>query len=331
MQRLPEHNPDLFPYCERLAQKLFSRRIRLDPYSHELSLLRFSVALYDIEKFFKHEEEPQRLVLLDQLKHLISRAPQIMADHPDFLKYLEDTIVHLVFLDSQPQPERGLWWDQTMSEHALSIPGMVTLDTMKYYRWLGRQLSGAGEVVEVGCWMGRSTNSLAEGLAQNKFFEGHFVHALDGFTWDEWLDNHADTNRDDFSEEARLVLDALQIGESYVDLFLNFASPYKHFIKPRRCYVYQNGKTGNIPELEWSGEPVELFIQDISSGGALVRKVWDAVRPSFIPNKTIVVLQQYGHMRAEGLRSFCREHVDVLRPLHKPYGVAKAFLFTGKE
>ena len=329
MQKPPEQISDLLPYCERLAQKLFSRRLRLDPYSRELNLLRFSVSLYDIEKFFRHEEESERIALLKQLKYLIDRAPQIMADHPDFLEYLEDTMTHLTFLGSQPQPQRGLWWNQTLSDHTLSIPGMVSLDTMKYYRWLGRQLSGAGEVVEVGCWMGRSTNSLAEGLAQNKLFDGHFVHALDQFTWDEWLDIHAQTHRDEFSEEAQPDLDALQIGESYVELFLKFASPYKHFIKPRRCYVYQNGKSGNIPELDWSGEPIELFIQDISSGGRLVRTVWDVVRPSFIPNKTIVVLQQYGHMRAEGLRSFCRENVDILRPLHKPHGVAKAFLFTG--
>ena len=139
------------------------------------------------------------------------------------------------------------------------------------------------------------------------------------------LRNH----REEFSDEVRPALDALRLGSSYVDLFLGLCSPYKHFIKARSCYVYHDGKTGKIPALDWSGEPIELFIQDISSGSTLVQKVWDIVQPSFIPQKTVVVLQQYGHMRAEGLRSFCRENAKVLGPLHKPYGVAKAFLFTG--
>lgn len=329
MQKPAEQIPNLLPDCDRLAQKLFSRRLRLEPYSPELNLLRFSVYLYDVEEFFRTEDESQRTVLVDRLKSLIRRAPQLAADHSDFIEYLEDTIAHLVFLGSQSQPERALWRDQTMSAHALAVPGMVTLDTMKYYRWLGGQLSGAGEVVEVGCWMGRSTNSLAEGLAENRSFDGHFLYALDAFTWDEWLDNYGRNHREEFSDEARAALDALRLGATYLDLFLSFCSPYKHFIKARSCYVYADGKTGKIPALDWSGEPIELFIQDISSGGALVQKVWDVVRPSFIPHKTVVVLQQYGHMRAEGLRSFCRENAKVLRPLHKPYGVAKAFLFTG--
>jgi len=329
MQKPAEQIPNLLPDCERLAQKLFSRRLRLDTYSPELNLLRFSVYLYEIEKFFLTEEESQRTVLLDRLKRLISLAPQLAAYHSDFIEYLEDTIAHLVFLSSQPQPERVLWRDQTMSAHTLAVPGMVSLDTMKFYRWLGGQLSGAGEVVEVGCWMGRSTNSLAEGLAKNRLFDGHFLHALDAFTWDEWLDNYARNHREEFSDEVRPALDALRLGSSYMDLFLGLCSPYKRFIKARSCYVYHDGKTGKIPALDWSGEPIELFIQDISSGSRLVQKVWDIVQPSFIPQKTVVVLQQYGHMRAEGLRSFCREKAKVLRPLHKPYGVAKAFLFTG--
>jgi hypothetical protein len=329
MQITPPNTPETVLDYERLAQKLFSRRIRLDSSSEALGLLRFAVALYDIQKFFKTEEESERNSLLTQLQNLLGRAPHFATKYPEFSDYLLETILDLNFLGSHPATERMAWRGQHLSPYALSIPGMLTHDTMKYYRWLGSTLSGAGEVVEIGCWMGRSTYPLAEGLAANKSFDGHHLHTFDAFTWDQWLDHYADEHRDEFTPDIRANFDALTIGDSYLHLFLGFCAEYKHLIKPRCCFVYHDGKSGEIPEFEWSGEPIELLIQDISSGAKLVQRVWDMLLPSFVSNKTVVVFHQYGLMRAEELRRFCREKADVLLPLHKPHGVAKGFRFTG--
>lgn len=313
----------------RLAYALFRSRLHLATDGEELALLRFAVALCDVQIFFRTEDELQRLALLGLLQNILDLASTPAADDAEIFDYLQETVVHLKYLATEPVVEKAAWRESPLSVGALSVPGMLTRDTMRYYRWLGGTLTGAGEAVEIGCWMGRSTYPLAEGLAANQSFEGHRLHALDAFTWSVWLKNYVANHGDEFSPEVQARFGALAVGDSFEHLFLEFCAPYKRFIKPRPCYVYHDGKSGEIPPLEWGGEPVELLIQDISSGPTLVQKVWDIFLPSFIPDKTIIVFQQYGHMRAEGLRRFCREKADVLLPLHKPYGVAKAFRFTG--
>jgi hypothetical protein len=314
-----------------LARKLFTRKIFLEEDGEELALLRFAVALYEIEKFFLTEANPPRALLLEQLQSLLDGAPDLATKQPDYFDFIEDTIAHLSFLESQPVAERWLWRKEILSTAALEVPGMVHHDTMKYYRWLGGTLSGGGHAVEIGCWMGRSSHSLAEGLAANKSFQGCLLHALDAFTWDKWLDDYVDTHLDEFNPQVRASLERLRIGDSYMNLFVEFCRPFEHLIKPRSCFFYLDGKSGALPALDWNGEPIELLIQDISGGWPTAQKVWDIFMPSFISNKTVVVFQQYGHMRAEGLRRFCREHADNLSPLHKPYGVAKAFRFTDEK
>lgn len=313
----------------RLARRLFSGRLRLEPYGEELAMMRFAVALYDILNFFRSEDESRREPLLAQLQNILDRSPALAADEAEMFDYLQETILHLKHLPTEPAVERTAWQKTPVSREALSVPGMLTRDTMRYYRWLGGSLTGAGEVVEMGCWMGRSTYPLAEGLAANRSFDGRRLHALDAFTWNEWLENYAARQRDEFSPEVRARFDALSVGDNYEHLFLEFCAPHKRLIKTQTCFLYHDGESGELPPLAWDGGPVELLIQDISNGSALVQKVWDTFLPSFIPNTTVVVFHQYGHMRAEGLRRFCREKAGVLRPVHKPRGVAKAFLFTG--
>ena len=314
----------------RLVRALFSGRLRFAPDGEELPLLRFAVALNDILAFFKTEEDARRVVLLAQLQNILDLAP--MPDDDDdaeVLDYLLETVTHLKHLATEPAVERTAWSETPLSREALSIHGMVTRDAMKYYRWLGGALTGAGEVIEIGSWLGRSTYPLAQGLAVNPSFDGHHLHAVDRFVWSEWLDDYLDTHPEEFSPELRAQLEAMSIGDSYMHLFLESCSEYKRFIKPHSRVVYHDGESGEIPELSWGGEPVELLTQDITTSAAQMQKIWDIFRPSFIPNKTVLVLQTYGHMRAEGLRRFCREKADVLTPIHKPWGAAKAFRFTG--
>ncbi|HIP80624.1 MAG TPA: hypothetical protein EYH07_19455, partial [Kiloniellaceae bacterium] len=45
------------------------------------------------------------------------------------------------------------------------VPGMTSASECRYLYWLASsQLSGAGQLVEIGSWLGRSTMHLAAGL-----------------------------------------------------------------------------------------------------------------------------------------------------------------------
>jgi len=62
------------------------------------------------------------------------------------------------------------------------IPGMITPAESRFYYWLtSRGYTGAGAVVEVGTWLGRSTAYIAAGLRDAGFPE--HLHCFDRFTW----------------------------------------------------------------------------------------------------------------------------------------------------
>jgi hypothetical protein len=316
---------------ERLARTLFGREIVFGPFSESLCLLRVVVLTYDLQVFFKTEEAGLLLPLLDRVRELLEHFDDFSAAHPDFFSYLQESASHLDFLRGESPLERSAWRDQRLGSQVLGIPGMITPDAMRYYKWLGKRASGAGDAVEIGCWMGRSTASLAGGLIANPSFGQRRLHVFDKFTWDDSLARHSATHRQEFTPEAAAALCALRPGDSNLELFLELCSAFRSVIEPHVCYLYREGEAGTLPPLAWQGQPVELFVQDLTNDYHLVRQIWDEFSPSFIPGKTIVVFHQYGHPRAEGLRRFCREHADHLRAVHKPFGAAKGFLFMGRR
>ena len=117
-------------------------------------------------------------------------------------------------------------------------------------------------------------------------------------------------------------------GKAYLDVFLRFCGEYGKMIKPRRCYLYLNGRRGSLAPLEWDGEPIRLFVYDMSSGYSRAKRAWEIFSPSFIQGETIVVFNEYGNLSAQGLRLFCMEQSNVLLPVHKPATSAKGFLYA---
>lgn len=317
-------------HIEQITRVLFTRRIRLEPFDEAVCQLRLAVLISDLQVFYRTEEAEALPPLLGRVRELLEHFDSFPAGDGEFFNYLRETAAQLAFLQGQPPPERHAWRGRPLRAETLRIPGMITQDAMRYYQWLGERASGAGEAVEVGCWLGRTTACLAEGLAANRSFEGRRLHVFDKFTWDALLAKHVVDNWADFTPEAAATLASLRPGDSNLELFLEFCSAYRHVIEPHPCYIYREGESGTLPPPEWHGGPITLFVQDLTNNYELVRQIWDVFAPSFIPGETTVVFLQHGHPRAEGLRRFCQEHADELRAVHKPVGPAKGFLFTGR-
>src|SRR5436853_7107707 len=69
--------------------------------------------------------------------------------------------------------------------HAWLI-GMTTLEEQAYFEDYARSIyTGAGEIVDLGSWLGSTTISLARGLADNPSVEARRkkIHAFDQFLW----------------------------------------------------------------------------------------------------------------------------------------------------
>jgi hypothetical protein len=317
--------------CQELALSIFTRKAVLAPDGFEATLLKAAVLLHDLQIFFRTERADKRVCLLQQLRELSEMLQASVPAHDELRDFLSQSTEHLDYLQTEPEPERDAWRAQELSAATQAIPGMIRQDTMKYYKWLGSRVSGRGAVVELGCWLGQSTAALAEGLADNPAFNGRKLQVFDKFEWDAWLCDYVAC----FEQELRMEGHSLaasppQAGDSYLDAFNASCAAHRDLIETHPCYLYNEGESGHLPPLNWSGEPIELIIDDLGNASAMIERVWAIFAPSFIPGVTILVLHQYGHARAENLRQFTRDKAAQLQPVHKPFGAAKGYLFTGQ-
>lgn len=311
---------------EQLALDVFNREAVINPAAREGFFLRLSAAFLALPQFLVSEEAERRGALLSELRDLTEHHRALLLDRDELWTYLADAEQHVAHLASEPTPERTAWLGEELSADALNVPSMLVPDTRKYYRWLGRRLEGAGDVVELGCWLGSATASLADGLASNPSFAGRRLYAYDTFVWERWMERY-------LSEKLRAafpVLETLKHNDDYTNLFLEFCAPYRHLVEPRKGYIQTaGGRSLDLPLLEWGGGPVELFVYNLGHDYELLTRAWEVFAPSFIPGRTVFALNPYGNMRAEDLRRFCREHSHELKPVHKPASSMKGFLFTG--
>lgn len=305
--------------CEQLALDVFNRDIVFDFYGGESFFVRFIIALQNIQRFFWDENPSKRKKLLIELSDLIVRFEDLSLGCVELLDYLKETAEYINGLAAE-DVDRHSWKGERLSDEAQSLPSMLCLETRQYYKWLGSQLRGDGEIVELGSWLGSSTYALAEGKAGNILLTDRQIYSFDSFIWGTWMEKYAGGRMQCFPRR----------GESYIDLFINLCSKYEHFINPIRFYLYAEGESGVLPPLEWNSKPIELFIFDIGHEYFLINEAWHVFAPFFLDGRTIVVFSPYGNARAEGLRRFCKERSYQLLPIHKPESAAKAYLFTGK-
>ncbi|HXQ33452.1 MAG TPA: hypothetical protein VN843_05470, partial [Anaerolineales bacterium] len=79
--------------------------------------------------------------------------------------------------------------------------------------------------------------------------------------------------------------------------------------------------------IEWEGQEIGILVMDFDDDKAVNEAMWRVFSPSFRPGNTIIVFNQYGNVRATGIREFCAERSRELIAVHKPIGSAKAFRY----
>jgi len=177
---------------------------------------------------------------------------------------------------SKSAPWNGVKWEEP------SIPGMITEEEGRYYKWLGSFYLGLGEVVELGPWLGKSTVCIVDGLLDSGKFFGKKLHVFDDFRWRAGFMNH-------------YVPDHLKMDDDadFLPLFRKMTAEKADSIAARAVAIQRQSWNAALPALEWSESPIEMVFVDCGKA-FLENEAWFGVlSPFFIKDVTLVVMQDW--------------------------------------
>lgn len=175
------------------------------------------------------------------------------------------------------------------------VPTMLGRQERKLYYWLtSAWMTGVGDVVELGSYVGGSTAHLAAGHAAAGLTGS--VHAYDKFSTGEGL-------------KQRLLYAggvAPFNGSDILPLARRLLAPWADRL------VFHKGE---IEKLGWNGHPIELLVVDAFKKVALIDRMTADFYPSLIPGRSALVHQDFLHWSQPWLVSQMLRFGDAFEPV----------------
>jgi hypothetical protein len=170
------------------------------------------------------------------------------------------------------------WTHVKLPQEVRRFPSMLYEDERRLLFLLGQKFRGIGQIVDAGCFAGGSTFALASGLDTNRRWRRdrpRVIHSYDLFTVDEWTKSaHAD------------LLDDVEAGASLRPKFDRLLASYA---------AYLDVHEGDICDIEWNGDPIEVLFIDVSKTWEINDHVVRQFFPALVPNESVVVQQDFVH------------------------------------
>jgi hypothetical protein len=210
---------------------------------------------------------------------------------------------------------------------ACDIPSMITQEEKAYYLYVTELFRGAGEVIEVGSWLGNSTFHIVYGLTKNPIFRGRVLHVFDDFVWrSSWMNRHYPYEN---------------LPENYTcfqTLFEQYVQPIKSHLRiARRRLIVQDGNE-KVRDLDWSEESIEMCFIDCGRSLAINNAWYDVLSPSFVPDVTLIMMEDWQLHKQRPRRAYnqTKEFTDSKgRALQKIdellNGALATFLYKGPQ
>lgn len=178
--------------------------------------------------------------------------------------------------------------DVVVPELALP-PGMISASERRFLYQLSSSLhTGAGEVVEIGTWLGCSTLHLAAGLRDRGSTQ--LLHSYDDYQWRTGMG-------------AKSGLDIAE-GASFYPNFLGNLGELRSHVDP---------SVASVTDLNWQGGKIESLVIDAPKSWRSIRRVMRQLAPHFISGKTRIALQDYLHLPSYELALYVAS-VEALVP-----------------
>ena len=168
--------------------------------------------------------------------------------------------------------------------------------------------SGQGEIVDLGCWLGSSTVSLAVGLCQNPCITSrkNRIHAYDIFKWASWMDASVTNTH---------LEGVYQNGDNFVGSFKDRTHLFKPLIQ-----IHE----GDLIELGWIHKKIEFLFIDAMKSWPLTNGILKAFFSSLIPGLSLVQHQDFAHYSTPWIHLIMYQLRDYFEPLDHP------FMYTSK-
>ena len=171
------------------------------------------------------------------------------------------------------------WRDVNPSvlEATKQVPTMLAQQEQRLYHWItAHWATGAGAIVDLGCYAGGSTARLAEG------------HRIAGLTSTIHAYDRFGVNQ--FGKDKHLYPAGVEPfeGDDLLPLATSLLQPWADRIKLH---------PGMIEDQTWPGDPIEVLVMDASKNTGTTDRFAEMFFPSLIPGKSLVVQQDYLHWK----------------------------------
>lgn len=158
------------------------------------------------------------------------------------------------------------------------LPGMTSYqERLCLYRH-ALTLEADGQIVDLGCWLGSLTASLAAGVLANPYLNPGTVriYAYDTFEWKSWMTPIA----------TKFGVSGHKDGDNFLALFERYVAPWRWLIVAR---------VGDIGKQSWTGAPISFLsidaMKDVWTTGAIIKMFFRYL----IPGRSLVFQQDFAH------------------------------------
>jgi hypothetical protein len=212
-------------------------------------------------------------------------------------------------------------WLKTIVE-PIDMPGMITDEEAQYYEWIGTLYQARGAAIELGPWLGKSTRHIIRGLKKSSRFDGSQLQVFDDFIWrSSWMNQYV-------SEDLRRPNHA-----SFRDIFESFVGDDRDHLQVSTAKIVDYEGNEHLPNIAWSARPIEIMYIDCGRTFEVNERWFRVFSPSFIPDVTLLVMQDWGTHRERPRMPFnqtlqftkAHREMEILHELS--HGAVATFLY----
>ncbi|HNQ67656.1 MAG TPA: hypothetical protein PKN32_04710 [Bacteroidales bacterium] len=177
----------------------------------------------------------------------------------------------------------------------VKLKGMISENERKFlFHYASKVFSGQGMIVDLGCWLGATTVSMALGLKAGGKLQkpGKKIYVYDLFKWNHVFNQHVVG-----TELENLYND----GDDFIGEYENNIKQFKNIIETRRDIISSG----------WHGENIEFLLIDAMKTPEVTKSILTEFYPFLMPNVSFVYHQDFDH--------YLTPWVHILIYLHRPY------------